>query len=72
MPSRILEMIKAKVSQLPKEVPKPQKPIKEPKIKNKKKKQILNYNFSQLNYIIVVEYILDRLLRYGHVFCNIE
>ena len=29
MPSRILEMIKAKVSQLPKEKPKPQQPIKE-------------------------------------------
>ena len=68
MPSRILEMIKAKVSQLPKEIPKPQKPIKEqlceaqllslndsfrrkPKIKNNKK-LILNYNFSQLKYII--------------------
>ena len=33
MPSRILDMIKAKISQLPKEVPKPQKPVKEPKIK---------------------------------------
>ena len=51
MPSRILEMIKAKVSQLPQEVPKPQKPIKEPKIK-KDKKLILNYNFSQLKYIV--------------------
>jgi hypothetical protein len=40
MPSRILEMIKAKVSQLPKEVPKPQKPIKEPKIKKDKKTNI--------------------------------
>ena len=54
MPSRILEMIKAKVSQLPKEIPKPQKPIKEPKIKNNKK-LILNYNFSQLKYIIDVK-----------------
>ena len=40
MPSRILEMIKAKVSQLPKEVPKPQKPVNEPKIKNIKKTNI--------------------------------
>ena len=40
MPSRILEMIKAKVSQLPKEVPKPQKPVKEPKIKKEKKTNI--------------------------------
>ena len=51
MPSRILEMIKAKVSQLPKEVPKPQKPIKEPKIK-KDKKPILNYIVSQVKHII--------------------
>jgi hypothetical protein len=40
MPSRILEMIKVKVSQLPKEIPKPQKPIKEPKIKKDKKSNI--------------------------------
>ena len=51
MPSRILEMIKAKVSQLPKEVPKPQKPVKVPKIK-KDKNLILNYIFSQLKYIV--------------------
>ena len=51
MPSQILEMIKAKVSQLPKEVPKPQKPIKESNIK-KDNKLILNYNFSQLKYIV--------------------
>ena len=43
MPSRILEMIKAKVSQLPKEVPKPQRPIKEPKIKKEKKLNIKLY-----------------------------
>ena len=54
MPSRILEIIKAKVSQLPKEIPKPQKPVKGPKIKNNKK-LILNYNFSQLKYIIDVK-----------------
>ena len=46
MPSRILETIKAKISQLPKEVPKPQKPVNEPEIK-KEKKLILNYDFSQ-------------------------
>jgi hypothetical protein len=56
MPSRILEMIKAKVSQLPKEIPeprsaiklgqspseipKPQKQIKETKIKKNKKSDI--------------------------------
>ena len=37
MPSRILEMIKAKVSQLPKEIQKPQKPVKEAKIKKENK-----------------------------------
>ena len=36
MPSRILEMIKIKVSQLPKEKPKPQQPIKEPKKRKQK------------------------------------
>ena len=36
MPSRILEMIKIKVSQLPKEKPKPQQPIKEPNKDTKK------------------------------------
>ena len=40
MPSRILEMIKAKVSQLPKEIPKPQKHVKEPKIKKDKNTNI--------------------------------
>ena len=35
-PSRILEMIKVKVSQLPKEKPKPQQPIKPPKKESKK------------------------------------
>ena len=40
MPSRILEMRKAKVSRLPKEVPKPQKPIKEPKIMEDKNTNI--------------------------------
>ena len=51
MPARILEMIKTKVSQLPKEVPKPQKPIKEPKIKTDKKTNIKLY-FSQLKYMV--------------------
>ena len=45
MPSRILEMIKAKISQLPKEVPKPQKPVKEPKIKKYKNTNIKLYFF---------------------------
>ena len=40
MPSRILEMIKANVSQLPKEVPKPQRQIKETKIKKNKQSNI--------------------------------
>ena len=40
MPSRILEMIKIKVSQLPKEVPKPRKQIKETKTKKNNKSDI--------------------------------
>ena len=40
MPSRILEIIKAKVSQLPKEIPKPQKLVKEPEIKKDKNTNI--------------------------------
>ena len=51
MPSTILEIIKTKVSRLPEEVPKPQKPIKEPKIENEQK-LILDYMLSQLKYTI--------------------
>ena len=44
-------MIKAKVGQLPKEVPKPQKPMKEPKIKNNEKLR-LNHMFSVFKYTV--------------------
>ena len=50
MPSSILEVTEATVSQLPRETPKPQKPITEPKMKNPKESNITLY-LSQVIYI---------------------
>ena len=51
MPSRILDMIKVIVSQLPKEKPKPQKPIEEPE-KDRifpERKDLLSFNDVKAN-----------------------